>query len=35
VHGFLTMPDVAIGARAREQTWADVRHLMRRRDGES
>lgn len=35
VHGFLTMPDVAIGALARQQTWTDVRRLLRPLDGES
>lgn len=32
VHGFLTMPDIAIGALAREQTWADLRRLLRLED---
>jgi acetyl esterase len=29
VHGFLTMPDIAIGALAREQTWAAIRQVLR------
>ncbi|HTY27813.1 MAG TPA: alpha/beta hydrolase [Mycobacterium sp.] len=35
VHGFLTMPDLAVGARAREQTWTDLRRLLGHDDGES
>jgi acetyl esterase len=30
IHGFMTMPTVGLGARAREQTWRDVRELLRR-----
>jgi acetyl esterase/lipase len=29
IHGFMTMPNVDLGARAREQTWGDVRDLLR------
>ena len=32
VHGFLTMPDIAIGALAREQTWTDLRQVLRHED---
>jgi acetyl esterase len=28
VHGFLTMPDIALGALARDQTWHDVRDVL-------
>lgn len=30
VHGFLTMPDVAIGALARDQAWRDLRDVLGR-----
>ena len=30
IHGFMTMPAVGLGARAREQTWRDVETLLKR-----
>ena len=30
VHGFLTMPDITLGALAREQAWHDVRDVLGR-----
>lgn len=33
VHGFLTMPNIPLGAQAREQLWRDVRHLLELRAG--
>jgi acetyl esterase len=30
IHGFMTMPNLELGARAREQTWNDVRALLAR-----
>ena len=35
VHGFLTMPDIAIGKLARAQTWTDLRRLLGPTNGES
>lgn len=28
IHGFMTMPDIELGARARHQTWDDLRRLV-------
>jgi len=28
IHGFMTMPAIGLGVRAREQTWRDVRNLL-------
>ena len=30
IHGFMTMPDLKLGARAREQAWTDVRTVLAR-----
>lgn len=30
IHGFMTMPNLALGARARDETWREVRELLAR-----
>ncbi len=32
IHGFMTMPDLSLGATAREQAWTDLRALLAQRE---